>query len=232
MCHVLMTSASEWLLGSSQALLPRCQLLSWFCRKMDCPKNRVYHYEESTTSPDTGEVTTAKKAQLIFCHHKNERKDKGGPATLPVAPEMVEPWVLLEKATSWFAPTCPTLFCASNCQPFTEAYFSINSTRILSLGAVAENRVCANNMRHEFSTAWRNFMDNLQDSAWGGRLGVLEAAAATLMGNTSSSWDAAYDDDVKVRGLNKIISLYAKFREYVKTQHARQVQRRARNPLL
>jgi hypothetical protein len=189
----------------------------------------VYHYEESSTNPDTGERTSTKQAQLVFYHHKNERRDRGGAATLPVAPEMVGPWELLEKATNWFAPDCPTLFCVpSSKQPYTEAYFSIGSCSILCLG---EERVTANNMRHGFSTAWRNFMDNLQDSAWGGRLGVLEAAAATLMGNTSSSWDAAYDDDIRIRGLNKIVSLYPKFRQFVYSQHARQREQRARNPL-
>lgn len=72
------------------------------CRKVDCPKNHIEHYDEVVEDGDT--TTTTKCAKLHFVHHKNERRQ--GAATLPVASEVVGVLTLLEQASRHLKILC------------------------------------------------------------------------------------------------------------------------------
>lgn len=199
------------------------------CRKPGCVKNHVEHYEEECTDPLTGEKTTTKAARLKCIHHKNERRDQGGVATLPCAPQLVLPLELLERAAKHIGPQCPTLFQSIHMQPYSEPYFSQVASAALSLGS---QHVTATDMRHEFCTAWRDFLDSIQVALLGLGSNLAEAAAASLMGNSPSSWDATYDDNRRLRAMDRIISMYPRFRQFVEAEHAKKKRQRPRNPLL
>lgn len=212
-------SCLEWVTHDLQA----CALF----RKASCSKNHVEHIVEEARDSETGEVITTKLAKLKFIHHKNEKKDKHGPATLPLSPGMVEAFEVLEKAARHFAPHCPTLFSSINKETYSEPYFSQYSKQVLSS---SDTQVRATDMRHEFSTAWRDFMDNPGTAVQGISTTIVEGAAAHLMGNSSAAWDATYDDHMRTRALDRIIAMYPRFREFVKGEHARKRQQRPRDP--
>lgn len=110
--------------------------------------------------------------------------------------------------------------------PYTEdTYFSNHCTKVLSIGG---HHCTATDMRHAFSTAWRDFLL----VRGGGQVDQeLEAAAAALMGNKPASWDACYDDKARARPWTKMMALYPAFRAWVKAEHASKRQEQARDPL-
>lgn len=195
------------------------------CSKEDCPKNHIQHYEVVVQNHD-GSTTTTKGATFHFVHHKNERRL--GPAIIPVAPETVEVLALLEQASKHLAPDCPTLWFNQTLDPYTTDYWSQAGAKALSMG----NTHCtARDMRHEFSTKWRDFMGSVTGQLLDIMATHLEGAAAFMMGNTSAAWDATYDDNIRSRAKERVLKLYPKFQEFVKREAAMQRQHRSRNPL-
>lgn len=193
------------------------------CRKVDCPKNHIEHYDEVVEDGDT--TTTTKCAKLHFVHHKNERRQ--GAATLPVASEVVDVLTLLEQASRHLAPQAPTIFFSSNKSAYSSDYWSQIGKAALSVGGTP---CTARDMRHEFSTCWRDFVDHVPNSVLQMLGSQVEAAAAYLMGNTPAAWDAVYDDNMRTRAKDKVLKLYPKFVEYVQAEAAKKKQHRPRNP--
>ena len=198
-------------------------LTALWCRDEECPKNHFVHYEEVVE--DGGTTTTTKCAKLNFVHHKNERRQ--GPAILPVAPEVVEVLTLLEQASKHVAPDAPTIFFSSNKAAYSSDYWSQIGKAALSEGGTP---CTARDMRHEFSTCWRDFVDHVPNSVLQMLGSQVEAAAAYLMGNTPAAWDAVYDDNMRTRAKDKVLKLYPKFVEYVQAEAAKKKQQRPRNP--
>ncbi|KAL4855767.1 hypothetical protein ACK3TF_003839 [Chlorella vulgaris] len=194
------------------------------CRDEDCPKNHIEHVEE-VVEEGTTTTTTTMCARLHFVHHKNERRQ--GPAILPVAPEVVEVLTMLEQASRHLAPQAPTIFFSSNKTAYSSEYWSQIGRAALTVGSTP---CTARDMRHEFSTSWRDFVDHVPNSVLQMLGSQVEAAAAYLMGNTPAAWDAVYDDNMRARAKEKVLKLYPKFVEYVLAEAARRRQQRPRNP--
>ena len=173
-----------------------------------------------------GATHITKHAKIIFVHHKNQRKT--GAAITPVANDMVGVLNLLEQASSHLAPNCPTIwFSIQKKKPYGDEYWSHVGMGVLTDGAIT---CTARDMRHEFATHWRNFVGQAPATVLQMLGQQMEAAAASLMGNTPSAWDATYDDDIMIRAKERVIKLYPKFVEYVKTEAAKKKQIRPRNP--
>ena len=188
------------------------------CRKEDCPKNHIEHFEVVD-----GETIT-KGAKLHLVHHKNEKRD--GTLVLSVTPGLVDTLEMMEKASKFLAPNCPTLLFLTGLKtPFTDSYFSTVCTGALSWDG---HKCTATDMRHEFSTLWRDFEDSQLGSS--SQQQQLEVAAATHMGNRPASWDVAYDDKADSRAMERMLAKYPAFVAWVKAQHASKRQHRARDP--
>jgi len=194
------------------------------CHKEECPKNHIQHYEIVVENED-GSTNTTKGAKLHLEHHKNERKH--GVAIIPLPPPMVEVVTLLEKASMHLAPECPTLFFNQKGQPYSGPHISIAAKDVLSLGSIKCN---ATDMRHEFSTNWRDFMDSASGQVVDMLARDVEGAAAYMMGNSSAAWDATYDDNMRSRAKERVLLLYPKFQEYVLAEASKRKQVRPRNP--
>ena len=193
------------------------------CSEDDCPKNHIIHHDDTVVEGAT--TTTTKCAKFHFVHHKNERRQ--GAVILPVAPKVVELLTLLEQASKYLAPQAPTLYFSSNKTPYSSDYWSQIGKRALSAGGTP---CTARDMRHEFSTSWRDFVDHVPNSVLQMLGSQVEAAAAFLMGNTPDAWDAVYDDNMRTRAKEKVLKLYPKFVEYVQAEAALKRQQRPRNP--
>ncbi|KAI3426834.1 hypothetical protein D9Q98_006781, partial [Chlorella vulgaris] len=189
----------------------------------DCPKNHIEHFEEVVEEGTN--TTTTMCARLHFVHHKNERRQ--GPAILPVAPEVVEVLTVLEQASRHLAPQAPTIFFSSTKTAYSSEYCSQIGKVALTVGSTP---CTAMDMRHEFSTSWRDFVDHVPTSVLQMLGSQVEAAAAYLMGNTPSAWDAVYDDNLRTRAKEKVLKLYPTFVEYVLAEAAKRRQQRPRNP--
>lgn len=188
------------------------------CSKEDCLKNHIVHYDIKHGS------TTTPMANIHIHHHKNERRDGG--VVMPVAQGLVEPLAMLEKASTMLAPNCPTIFFKPSLKvPYSEEYFSMASTSALSFDNL---RCTATNMRHEFSTNWRDFQEAQATS--NNQVDMLEGAAATMMGNKPPSWDAAYDDKAASRPMQQVLATYPAFKAWVKSEAAAKKRCLPRNP--
>lgn len=199
-------------------------VFSLVCRKDSCPKNHIVHYEVVVQNED-GSTTTTKGAKLHLEHHKNERRQ--GTAIIPLPAFMVEVVTLMEQASVHLAPGCPTLFFNKSGQPYSGPYISIAAKDVLSLG----NTQCtATDMRHEFSTNWRDFMDSASGQVVDMVARHVEGAAAYMMGNSSAAWDATYDDNMRSRAKERVLLLYPKFQEFVMAEASKKKQIRPRNP--
>ena len=137
------------------------------------------------TLPVLGIAT--KCAKLHFVHHKNERRQ--GAATLPVASEVVGVLTLLEQASRHLAPEAPTIFFSSNKSAYSSDYWSQIGKAALSVGGTP---CTARDMRHEFSTCWRDFVDHVPNSVLQMLGSQVEAAAAYLMGNTPAACECRF----------------------------------------
>lgn len=195
------------------------------CRKDDCPKNHIVHFDVEMEDED-GTTTTIKGAKLHLEHHKNERKQ--GPAIIPLPSQMVEVVTLLEQASQHLAPDCPTLFFNQSGQPYSGPHISIDARGVLSIGST---KCTATDMRHEFSTSWRDFMDSASGQVEDMLARHVEGAAAYMMGNSSAAWDATYDDNMRSRAKERVLILYPKFKEFVMAEASKRRQVRPRNPL-
>lgn len=194
------------------------------CRKVACPKNHIVHFDVVVENED-GSTTTTKGAKLHLEHHKNERKQ--GPATIPLPSAMVDVVTLLEQASLYLAPRCPTLFFNEGGDPYSGPYISTAAKDVLSLG---NTKCTATDMRHEFTTSWRDFMDSASGQVVDMLARHVEGAAAYMMGNSSAAWDATYDDNMRSRAKERVLLLYPKFQEFVKAEAAKKRQVRPRNP--
>lgn len=85
------------------------------CRKKDCPKNHIEHITITLDGKPTN------KAFFHLVHHKEQ---KHGPIDSPLAPAMVVVVELMEKASHFLAPECPTLFCNKYNEPCSPAVFT------------------------------------------------------------------------------------------------------------
>ena len=159
-------------------------------------------------------------------HHKNDMKH--GPVIIPLPTVMVEVVTLLEQASQHLAPNCPTLFHNPSGQPFSGPHISIAAKDVLSIGST---KCTATDMRQEFSTNRRDFMDSASGQVVDMLTRHVEDAAAFMMGNSSASWDATYDDNVWSRAKERVLLLYPKFQEFVVAQASKRKQIRPRNPL-
>lgn len=194
------------------------------CSKVECPKNHFMHFEVVVENED-GTTTTTKGAKLHLEHHKNDRKH--GPAIIPLPATMVEVVTLLEQASQHLAPDCPTMFHSQKGEPFSGPHISIAAKDVLSLGST---KCTATDMRHEFSTNWRDFMDSGNGQVVDMLTRHVEDAAAFMMGNSSAAWDATYDDNVRSRAKERVLLLYPKFQEFVMAEASKRKQIRPRNP--
>ena len=201
-----------------------CIQLVCVCRKEECPKNHIVHYDVEVEEED-GTTTTIKGAKLHLEHHKNERKQ--GPAIIPLPPKMVEVVTMLEQASVFLAPECPTLFFNKAGNPHSGPHISIVAKDVLSIGTL---RCTATDMRHEFSTSWRDFMDCANGQVEDMLARHVEGAAAYMMGNSSAAWDATYDDNMRSRAKERVLILYPKFKEFVMAEASKRRQVRPRNP--
>ncbi len=194
------------------------------CSKEECPKNHIHHFEVVVDNGD-GTTSTTKGARLHLEHHKNSRKL--GAAIIPLPDAMVEVVSLMERASHHLAPGCPTLFCNKSGGPLVGPHISIVAKDLLSMG----NMKCtATDMRHEFSTNWRDFMDSVSGQLLGMVASHVEGAAAFMMGNSSASWDATYDDNMRTRAKDRVLKLYPKFQEFVVAEAKKKKQVRPRDP--
>jgi len=192
------------------------------CREEDCVKNHIEHYE--VVDDATGTVTPMARIHLV--HHKNGRRD--GTAVLPVGGLLVEALALLERAAKVLAPDCPTIFFRwGNLQPYGMTHFPLACSKALAIG---QHHCTATDMRHEFSTAWRDWEASKAGISQGPQ--QLEAAAATMMGNRPCSWNATYDDSAAGRPLQQVMAVYMEFCTWVEARHKNKRVQRERDPLL
>lgn len=194
------------------------------CRETECSKNHFEHFD--VVEGEEPNMVTTKHAKIHFVHHKNDRIH--GAVTLPVAPEVVEVLTMLEQAASFLTPICPTIWSSSFKEPYQKDYWSQIGKAALSLGVGSPCN--ARELRHEFSTHWRDFIDHAPSNVLQMLGTQLEAAAAFLMGNTPAAWDATYDDNMRTRAKERVLKLYPNFVEYVKSEHNKKKQVRMRNP--
>lgn len=188
-------------------------------RKEGCPKNHIIHLEEEDHE---GNIT--KTAKWHFVHHKNERRD--GSLTLPMGLDMVEVVEMMEKASKYLAPDCPSLLCGFGTKrPFDDAPFSQFCTKVMSQDY---KHTTATQMRHAFSTLHRDWQ--LSRGASQEAVDEEEVAAAALMGNRPASWDATYDERARVRPMERVLAGYPAFKAWVKAKHAHKKQQRPRDP--
>jgi hypothetical protein len=182
------------------------------------------HYGIVVENED-GTTSTTKGAKLHLEHHKNERKQ--GPATIPLPPTMVEVVTLLEKASLYLSPDCPTIFINKGGDPLFGPHISIAAKDVLSFGS---SKCTATDMRHEFTTCWRDLMDSAHGQVADMLARHLEGATAYMMGNSSAAWDATYDDNMRTRAKERVLKLYPKFQELMKAEAGMRRQVRPRNP--
>ena len=194
------------------------------CSKEECPKNHIVHMEEDQVASD-GTIITIQGAKLHLEHHKNERKQ--GPAIIPLPSSFVGVLSLMEKASKHLAPECPTLLCTQSGEPLSGPHMSIVAKRLLSNG---KTQCTATDMRHEFTTNWRDFMDSSSGQVESLLTGQVEGAASFMMGNSPAAWDATYDDNIRSRAKERVLKLYPKFQEFVKAEGQKRKQMRLRDP--
>jgi hypothetical protein len=194
------------------------------CRKEECPKNHIEHFEVVVEGED-GSSTTTKGARLHLVHHKNGRK--WGAGIMPLSAAMVEVVTLMEQASMHLAPDCPTLLFNHGGTSYSGPYISMAAKDVLSIGTT---KCTATDMRHEFSTNWRDFMDSSSGNLVDIMVSHVEGAAAYMMGNSSAAWDATYDDNMRSRAKERVLLLYPKFQEFVVAEARKRRQVRPRNP--
>ena len=206
---------------------------AYACRGTKCPKNHIEHFTEVVTNPATGLNEHTKKATFIFIHHKNSSRQ--GKEELPASQQLVEPLALLEKAARVLgSASCPTLIIKKKeghedqLIPYHELDPTFSSTCTKLLSSAAMGTINAVDVRHAFSTAWRNFQQSPVGQQYVTKL--IEAAAAAMCGNTSAAWDATYDDEQKTRGMHQVLVLWPRFTAWVKASAALKRHNIPRNP--
>jgi hypothetical protein len=195
------------------------------CRDpQNCPKNHLKHSHDTLT----GENQTV----LHLEHWKNG--SRLGPVDLPVAPEMVEVWELIEGASAfmgqdargiWFPPNNYALYGQDG---YEDAYFSQIISKALS---VTGEKVAFVDVRSLWITAFSDYVGRAELSPQDVTAAMLKEAAASLCGNSTKTWLRSYDVRAHRRGYQRVMGHYPAFKQFVKEQHAHAAATVARNPI-
>lgn len=165
-------------------------------------------------------------ADLELWHFKNEAIK--GVQHVPLAAGLLEKVVYLERARAAMYPECPTLFCDIQGRPYRDAYFSTVVANNISIG---QERLTANDLRHMFVTAWRDFINCPSTQLVHLTAQELNAAAADMMLNSTEAWTAAYDDTNRDRSIHMVFCKWPQFMSFVKESHLDHVSREPVDPL-
>lgn len=174
------------------------------CREDNCGKNHITYFKDRKGT----------HAELVLWHFKNDAIK--GVQHVPLAPKLLEKILFLEQARAAIYPTCPTLFCDTQGLVYKSAYFSTVVSKACILG---DERLTANDYRHLFATAWRDFINCPTTKLLDLTVHQLNAAAADMMLNSTEAWSAAYDDTNRNRGIFTVLAKWPKFVEFVKEAH-------------
>ena len=161
-------------------------------------------------------------------HFKNDAIK--GKQVVPIANELVQPLVYATRAHKHAAGRCPSLFFSSmaSSSPYGEAYFS----KIVGDALTPEgDRSTAQDYRHHFATAWRDFTASPEFKLSDVTRELLDAACIDLMCTSTEMWDRNYDDSCRHRGHALALSRMAKFRDFVTKRHAIEKSRVDWDPL-
>lgn len=195
------------------------------CRSpKDCPKNHVQHSHDTLS----GENQTV----LHLEHWKNG--SRLGPVDLPVAPEMVEVWELVEGASAflgegargvWFPPTNYSLY---GTDVYGDAYFS----HVIGKALSGEGPwVAFLDVRSLWITAFSDYVARAELTPQDVTAAMLKEAAASLCGNSTKTWLRSYDVRAHRRGYQRVMAHYPAFKQFVKEQHAHAQATLPRNPI-
>lgn len=186
------------------------------CRDASCKRNHVVY-----------KIVHGKHtAEMVLVHFKNDAIK--GPQHIPLSPQLLEMFVLLEQAVHAVFPRSTTLFFMENGQPYQPSYFSTVVGDYLTFDGV---RCTANHWRHVFTTLWRDFLSCPTTRLLDFTVQQLEEGAAQLMLNSTQAWNAAYDDTDKLRAILHTHALWPKFQEYVHNVHDAKMSEQAWDPL-
>lgn len=181
-----------------------------------CPKNHFIYFEDSR----------GYHIELFEVHFKNDSTKLE--ATIPISPHFLEKLAYLERGRQAIHPKSPTLFCMMNGDAYNPQYFSTTCAKALTINGV---RFTATAMRHMFATVYRDFIHHPSSHLLEHTIEELQASAATLMQNTSTSWDVAYDDSIIDRGVSIALAMWPKFSSFVEEDHKVKKSRKPFDPL-
>ena len=177
---------------------------SVWCRDPACEGNHIKY-----TKDKDGFM-----AALVLPHFKNESIK--GVQEVPLSPKWLRLVALLERAAAAHRPSTGTLFCATDGTLYKEAYFSTVSTTALSFN---QQKCTSRHFRHLFTTNYKAFTTDPGTTLRGISAHVVQQAAADLMLTSTQMLDSTYDDSAREKGTAAVMSLWPKFKEYVKEQH-------------
>lgn len=147
---------------------------------------------------------------------------------------MVEAWELMESASHFLAPACPSLFFSvskweqGGAAVYGEAYYS----QVLSKAMVVDGLwVNCLEVRRQFATLWTDYLAKAEFGPNDTTMVIMREGAAALMGNSSKVWDRNYDNKARERAYSRIIAHYPKFKEFVAEGHANELAMVPRNPI-
>lgn len=223
-----MRTASEWLppwwlppWWLPIATLPTLALgLPWVvCRDPKCPKNHIRYFKNRQ----------GHHAELVCVHYKNSNTK--GIQTIPLSKALLEKFVLLEQGVDALfggSSRNKVLLCAQDGSTFNPKYWS---TAITNMMAIEQERYTPTAMRHMFATHFRDFMSSPTMRAAVQPNTEATAAAASMMLNSTTAWDMAYDDSTYDRHAKAILSIWPKFQEFVHEVHLDKKSEEAWDPL-
>ena len=206
-------------MSSDHAFPHTCLILSltFNCRDpTTCNKNHMDYYQDRH----------GYHGSLNATHFKNEAIK--GPQDLPLSSSLLRPLALLEKGIHAICPTSPTLFFGHDGEPYLDSYFSTIASKAISFDGVSLN---ANDLRHMFATLWRDFINSPSTKLLNLTIAQLNASAADLMLNSTQAWSSSYDDTSRDRAIHTTLSLWPKFKEFVKEAHLDHSSKQKRDPL-
>ena len=167
---------------------------------------------------------------MVLVHFKNDALK--GPQHLPLSKPSLAVVTLLEQASAFYNSIVPgqvdTLFYARDGSMYKGPYFSSVGARVLSFG---ELKCTANDFRHLFTTAWRDFISIPTTNMLGMTATQLEEAATAMTLNSPEAWSISYDDCSMARGIHTCLTMWPKFQKFVKEQHLDKQSEEAIDPL-
>lgn len=189
-----------------------------------CPKNHIQH--------TTNTATNMEEAKIHLHHHKNSGRH--GAVEYEVAPDMVKVWAMMEAAAAVLGRHARGFFFSSinykrkSRDQYGEDYFSnIISKQLSKCG----KWVCANQVRHLFSTMFSAYLGQATFHQADLSIAYLRDAAAVMTGSSSNTWNTTYDANARVQGYRRVLHHYSAFKEWVKADFARQQATLPRNPI-